>query len=112
MNRTQAMKEARRLFGKNAAIRDNGKPTSEEMRKEASAKLPHIRARLAEAKGAERKEIRAELDAALGKALGYRYTVGCVQGACGFAWFAVRGQGDTWDAAFAKVEPLYKKLAA
>lgn len=104
MNRTQAMKEAARRWGKNAAVRDTGRPTSEDARKAASAKLPELRARYKEAAPDERKARRKELDDTLSIALSYRYSVGYVAGirGMGLAYFSVQGQGDTWDEAFAK----------
>jgi hypothetical protein len=103
MNRSQALKEAVRLWGKKAAVRDSGKPTSEEARKTASAKLPDARAMYKSAAPAERKAYRAELDSILSVALAYRYSVGYVGSAAGlFSYFSVQGQGDTWEEAFAK----------
>lgn len=113
MNRSQAMKEAARLFGKGGAVRDNGKAgaSTPERRATAKAALKALRASIPKDRKPTPEE-RAELDRLFADAVRIRYTVGEIQGACGFAWFAVRGQGDTWDEAFAKVEPLYRKLAA
>jgi type VI protein secretion system component VasF len=100
VNKTQALKKAAARWGKNAAVRDEGRPTAESTRQAASAQLPELRERLqAATTPAERKERRAELDEVLGLALRYRYSVGYVGGIAGFGFFSVQGQGDTWEEA-------------
>ena len=99
MNRTQAMKEAARRWGKDGGIKDYGKPTKPEHRAAADAELKALRARVGDR--AMTKEERAERDRLLGIALHYRYMVGkVVMG----LFFSVEGQGDTLDAAFADAD--------
>ena len=109
MNRTQAMKEAVRLFGKRAAVRDEKIPTDEATRKGYSAQIKLLR----ELKGltpAEDKVRKEQIQKLLPTALRYRYSVGYIGG--GGLFFSVQGQGDTWEEAFSKVDPIYKKAAA
>jgi hypothetical protein len=109
MNRTQAMKEAARLFGKNAVARDYKRPSSPEIRAEWHEKAKALRAIPV---GTRTQEERKALNEAVGWALHYRYSIGELNTSGPFAFIAIRGSGDTWEEAFAKIEPLYKKLAA
>jgi hypothetical protein len=104
MNRSQALKEAARRWGnKAAAVRDDGpsRPSSPELRAAASAKLKELNA--AKTKD-ETKEAREERMKQLYLCGHYRYTVGTVMTMCGLSGFFVRGQGDTWEEAFAKAD--------
>lgn len=100
MNRSQALKEAVRLWGKNAAVRDEGasRASNPELRAAASAKLKELNA--ARTKD-ETKEQRKEREHQLYWAGHYRYAVGKV--VMGLAFF-VMGQGDTWAEAFAAAQ--------
>lgn len=103
MNRSQALQKAVRLWGiKKAAVRDDGKgrPSSPELRAEAAAKLKVMNA----AKATETKEQRKERMELLYWSGHYRYTVGTVMSLGGLSGFFVRGQGDTWEEAFAAAE--------
>jgi len=102
MNRKQAMAEAARLWGKRAAVRDEGKPTSEEKRKAATVELKRLREAFAAAARDtdEWRRLRKEINAQLTWALGHRYSVGYVAGVAGVSFFHVAGQGDTWAEAF------------
>lgn len=109
MNRTQAMKEGARLFGKNAVVRDYKRPSSPELRAAGLAEAKVIRAIPL---GERTREQRKQLDDAVGRALYYRYSVGQLNASGPFAFIAIRGSGDTWQEAFDKVDPLYKKLVS
>jgi hypothetical protein len=100
MNRSQALEKAVRLWGKTAAVRDDGKsrPSSPELRAAAAAKLKEMNA----VKATETKEQRKERMELLYYSGHYRYTVGKVHSMCGLSGFFVMGQGDTWAEAFAK----------
>lgn len=110
MNRSQALKEAVRLFGKNAAVRDLGRKfaTNEQERRAASAEYR----RLVDSLGTEgKKQRRKELDDLFARSVRYQFTVGAISTLGPFRAFSVRGQGDTWEEAFAKVDACYKKAA-
>src|SRR5438046_783754 len=102
MNRSQALNEAVRLWGKNAAVRDDGKgrPSSPELRAKAAARLNEMNA----VKATETKEQRKERMELLHWSGHYRYTVGTVMSLAGLGGFFVRGQGDSWEEAFEKAQ--------
>jgi len=114
MNRSQALKEAARLFGKKAAVQDGGKPSSQEQRDAAFARLKEARAlRDSLDKSDPRyKAARQECLDTFGEADRYRFYVGAIGGVGGIQFFHVHGRGDTWEEAFAKVDPMFKKQAA
>jgi hypothetical protein len=117
MNHSQALKEATRLLGKSAAVRDLGPKmnTTEAGREAAHAEVKRIRAlREAATTPEEKKALRPELDRNMGLMVRYRYTVGTIEGirGMGISFFSVKGQGDTWEEAFAKVGRIYKIQAA
>lgn len=91
-----------RLWGKTAAVRDDGKtrPSSPELRAAASAKLKEMNA----AKATETKEQRKERMELLYYSGHYRYTVGTTHTMMGLTGFFVKGQGDTWAEAFAAAQ--------
>ena len=118
MTRDQAMREARKRWGKNAIIemRNQG-VSSPEAREEATAKRDAHQA-VYEALVKEKNDRLAQLDwlqelnaqiKAVGKLKSdeswrthyYRFSVG--NSMLGLA-FMVQGQGDTWEEAFAKVK--------
>ncbi len=106
MNKTQALKEAVRRWGKDAIIKDDKRcATTPESRKAASEKRQAIlKAITPEGKKARRDE----LDELLFQALRYRYSVG-VRG--GF-FISIRGYGDSWEDAFACADRMWGKKAA
>lgn len=110
MNRSQALKQAVGRWGKKAAVRDEGRKTSPEIRAASLKRLAELRA-MPEPRS---PEVRKEIKEHLGAGLDYRYSVGYVGGIAGFSFFSVQGQGDTWEEAFAKAEPTYvpRKKAA
>jgi hypothetical protein len=99
MTKSQALKEAVKRWGKNAAVQDKGKEraSTPERRAEAKARLRQFNA-LPEG---EKKVRRKERDHWLTETYRYRYTVGFI--AHGIA-FAVQGDGDTWEEAFASAD--------
>jgi len=97
-------------WNEKAAIRDNGKPSSEAARAAEDGPLKEARAKLAAATTKdERRACLEVVHAHLAKAVYYRYAVGRVE--LGM-FFLVEGQGDTWEDAFAKVDAYYRKKAA
>lgn len=109
MTRNEALQRAVRLWGKQAAVRDNGHPTSEADRAAARIEYERLRAMpAADRDAAQRKEI----NRLRGLSCYYRYTVGTVWSIGGFGAFSVMGEGDTWDAAFAKAEKLDSAVGA
>lgn len=103
MNRSQALKEAARLWGKKAAVQDDGpkRPSSPELRAACSAELKELNAARTKDETKEARQRRMQL---LGESGHYRYQVGTIVSMCGLAGFFVRGQGDTWEEAFAKAQ--------
>lgn len=103
MNRSQALKEAVRQWGKTAAVQDRGAgwPSSPELRAAASAKLKESNAARTKDEPREVRKARMGLLAASGH---YRYSVGVVHTMCGLSGFFVKGQGDTWAEAFAAAQ--------
>lgn len=103
MNRSQALKEAVRLWGKTAAVRDGGKDraSTRERREAAAAEGKRIRLSIPAGQRPTREQ-REEMDRLLFESYRHRYTVGSISTLGPFAAFHVRGQGDTWEEAFAK----------
>ena len=114
MNRTQALKEAARLFGKKAAVEDKGKSmaSTPEQRAAAVAESKRIRSTIPEGQRPT-KEQRDELNRLLCESGRYRYSVGTIEGIAGMGlqFFSVQGQGDTWEEAFAKARRMEPKAA-
>ena len=105
MNTKQALKEAIRRFGKNAAVRDDGKAcaSTPDARKLAHDEIMRLNAQRKDASldKVALKEIDEARRQLFGPANRYRFTVGHV--AMGM-FFSVEGQGDTWELAFAQVD--------
>lgn len=99
MTRSQALAKAVRLWGKKAAVRDDGKPTSDAGRAVGRAEAERIKALPAD----QQKALSKERSYARSTACHYQYSVGHIM-VCGgmFSAFVVEGQGDSWEAAFAK----------
>jgi len=118
MNRSQALKAAVLRWGKSAAVRDNGaaKASTPEQRAAAGAEGKALRLSIPQDRRPTREE-RDKLDDCLWRSGMYRYTDGNISTLGPFSAFHVRGQGDTWEEAFAKADANYpstapKKLAA
>lgn len=105
MNRSQALKEAVRRWGKNAAVEDKGaaRASTPERRKAASAEGKRIRESIPKDRRPTREE-REAIDRCLGESYRFRYTVGNISTLGPFRAFHVRGHGDTWEEAFAAAE--------
>lgn len=120
MTREQALKEARKRFGKDARIQVYDKCSSPEARGDALATVKAARARIEaiEAEIAERlkaldwyQALRAEQKAeretikSIGNAaMYYKFNVGKVSNVGGLSFYHVDGQGDTWEQAFAQAD--------
>ena len=116
MTREQASKAAAKRWGKRAMWRVEEKSSSPERRESARAEAAELKAKAdalsAEIKrrldaldwltemNAERLRLRKAADRAGWGAMHYKFTVG---ENVGYA-FVVKGQGDTWEEAFAKAD--------
>lgn len=124
MRKIRTIKEAHahamKLWGKSAMVSDGKVETSSGLRDAASERLRVLRAEKPEirpieewpeemtlgtyraelkAAQARRRAWREQENAAICEAVRYRYSVGV-----GGLWFLVKGQGDTWEAAFEAAE--------
>lgn len=110
MNRSQALKEAVRRWGKTAAVRDDGpkRASNPERRAAASADLKQFRATIPKDQRPTREQ-REEIDRLFSEAMRERFTVGVIHTFCGLSAFWVKGTGDSWEEAFTKAED--KKVA-
>lgn len=90
MNQSQALSKARKLFGKAAFVRDDGRVTSPELRAKARAELAALRATPPLERG---KNFRAEESILVLLSIYYRCAVG--HAALGL-FFSVEGEGDNW----------------
>lgn len=105
MNKTQALKEAVRRWGKDAVIQDRPKQASTpEQREAARARRQHLRETLTKE---ELKKRHQEMDDLLFQTLRHRYSVG-VHG--GF-FISIRGCGDTWEQCFEAADRMWGKAA-
>jgi len=104
MNAKQALAQARKRWGKRAAVEDSKRESSSQIRDEATAELK----RLKEIKD-RTPEQQTQYERARGRSWHYRYQVGEVTVVFGaFAAFHVYGQGDTWEEAFTKADERRK----
>lgn len=105
MSKAAALVEARRRWGRNAAIRADRRPSSKPERERASTYLAAHRATKPERWESEeqRKVWRKRLDDLQSVALYHRYSVGRID--LGM-FFCVLGQGDSWEDAFANATRL------
>lgn len=108
MTRAQALRKAIKLWGRTAAVRDDGPDlaSTPERRAAAAQKLRELRNTLPTGPWAgmtteDRRARRKLSDDQFSESVRYRYTVGRIE--LGL-FFAVRGQGDTWELAFAAAE--------
>ncbi len=106
MNKSQALKEAVKLFGPDAVVIDEGKrnASTPERRDAARAALQAFH----KLTDAEKKARRKERDDLLGELYRYRFKIAIHHG---FA-IGIRGSGDTWEGAFDDYHNRYRKLAA
>jgi hypothetical protein len=124
MNRQEALLEARKRWGKEAAVQEDKRESSPALRE--AAKVEAVKTGAAKAKAAAELAAASKKygtdhpkhKAALAKKIAaskehdrvqwgtyhYRYDVGTVWNMGGFGAFSVRGQGDTWEEAFAKAD--------
>ena len=98
MNAKQALSRAKKLYGVNAAVRDSGKPSTPEMRQEATAALRELNAVPKEQQDEEWRKAR---DSARYVGLHYRCAVGKIF--MGIA-FSVTGLGDNFAEAIEAAE--------
>lgn len=107
MNRSQALKAAVRRWGKNAAVRDDGpkRASTPERRAEASELLKALRASIPKDRKPTREE-REQIDQLFSESLRMRYTVGVIHTVI-FSAFWIKGNGDTWEDAFAEADKRY-----
>lgn len=98
MNAKQALAQARRIWGKRAAVEDIKIVTSPEIRDKAQQEwltFKHL-------KPSERPKNWQSIDSAR---LRYRFSVGSIDNVAGmFNVFHVRGYGDTWEQAFERAQ--------
>lgn len=108
MNKSQALKEAVRLFGKDAVVIDDGprRASNPENRAKAREEMKRLNALCITHE--LRKQYRKERDHWLSEAYRYRYRVGIHHG---FA-IGVRGSGDSWQECFNDWNASRTKLAA
>jgi hypothetical protein len=113
MNAKQALAQARKRWGKKAAVEDYRVPSSPEIRAEAKAELERIKAMPTDDLSKdELREVRKKADAARSTSWRFRYSVGYIDGIGGLmSVFHVSGQGDSWDEAFAKADAAEKRAA-
>jgi hypothetical protein len=103
MTRKQAMTEAKKRWGKRAAIRFEPRKATKGVREQASADLKtHRLARppKEEWKTEDSRRWRARDSQLMGLAMSYRYEVGRI-GPDWLPCFEIFGQGDSWEEAFA-----------
>ena len=110
MNANQALAQARKRWGKRAMIEDSKRDSSEKIRAEAKTELERLRATLTKEQQQE-PENRKLIRELASKTWRYRYRVGSFSDFCGLGAFLVNGEGDTWEAAFAKADGRNKKAA-
>lgn len=105
MNKSQALKEAVKRWGKEAVVMDNRIKTSAAERDAAREQRKLLLATLTPE---EKKKRHRELDDLLSRALRHRYQVGKHGG----FFISVRGYGDTWEQAFECADRMWGKAAA
>ena len=101
MTNAQALRRAIKLFGKTAAVRDDGKKcaSTHEHRTHARAELKRLRELYVTKE--QRKEHMDEIDRVLWLTSRYRYSIGSVEMGM---FFAVKACGDSWEGCFAAWE--------
>lgn len=101
MNKSQALKEAKRRYGPDAVILDHGakRASTPEERAIAHAKMREMN----ELSHEEKKARRKERDHYFSEAFKFRYAIGEHHGFC----VMVMGTGDSWAEALAEAEKRY-----
>jgi hypothetical protein len=89
MTKLQALAKARKLFGPNAVVMDNGHPTSAEARADARCRLAALRAITANEWTKDFSKQKSELVALTHY---YRCSVGRVQ----LGFYCIEGEGDSF----------------
>ncbi len=109
MNTKQALAQARKRWGKKAVVQDIKLDTSPERREQARKRY----AELKDLKGdALTPELKKERDNIRSWQWTFRFAVGRIESIAGaFEAFWVKGQGDTWEQAFAEADAKDKKAA-
>jgi hypothetical protein len=122
VTRAQALKAAKKRWGKRALVRANDALSSPERRDEARTRTIALRSRrtaieaeIAErlaaldwyqALRAEQRAVAAELDRVNVRQSYYKFAVG--RASLGGFVFSIEGEGDTWEDAFAKADARVK----
>lgn len=105
MNKSKALKEAVKRWGKNAGVQEQRNcDSTPESREAAKLKLGELNKLSPE----EKKARRRERDDALSRSYWYRFTVGRISMGM---FFEVLGQGDTWEEAFKAADVRLGKAA-
>lgn len=96
MTKTQALKKAVEMFGKDAVVMDDGprRASTPEQRQKARDELGRLNKLCTTHE--LRKQYRKERDHWLGEVYRYRFKIGVHHGFC----IGVRGSGDSWEACF------------
>lgn len=113
MNAKQALAQARKRWGKTAAVEDRPQSaTTPEQRAEAQKELDEHRREWPEA-SKRPKELRDRMQKLASTTWRRRYQVGTVESMAGLAAFFIKGTGDTWEEALADADKRYpaKKAA-
>lgn len=107
MNRTQALKEARRRWGPKAIIEDHPKQaTTPESRQAAREARMELRGFILTRE--DRRFFHDFMDELLFQSLRQRFMVGVHEG----FFISVRGHGDTWSECFENADRMWGKKAA
>lgn len=106
MNKSQALKEAVKRWGKDAVVMDERRNASTP--EERTAAREELQRLLKTLSSDEKRRRRHELDDLLYRALRQRFKVG-VHG--GF-FIGIRGYGDTWEECFEVADKMWGKKAA
>ncbi len=103
MNIRQALAEAHQRWGLSAHVRDRRRPSSPEARAAARPRLQELKAQLAEFRDPlSRRICKDRISEQRAKVLYRRFSVG--EAIFGGSGFLIRGEGDTWEAAFEAAE--------
>lgn len=109
MDQSEALKAARKRWGKKALIRDNGKPSDQAARDKALADFRELKALPLPEDQTQRRARRKDLDRLCGLMHYHRFDVGRLMSVGHFAAFHVIGYGDNWAEAFRKADESIHK---
>jgi hypothetical protein len=106
VNRAQALREAARRWGDNAAVEDKGKAraTTPESRAQASAERTALRAKIDAENRRPTPEEKLELNRLFSDGVRQRFCVGVIATLGPFRAFRIQGVGDSWAECFAQVD--------